>query len=370
MRISSPLTKWQKFNQKLAKTDDYIPFHLSSPNLEIFSKSNLSLNYRLFQQTTDKKNLDYVNEDLENALKDEIATQICHPLKVVRNQLAFTCGAQQALFFSLSILMKTKSLLIFEKTNYVGLDSLSKQLDIKTKLLPSIGKLSLSQMEKLFSKYQNSILYLQPDVANPTAKTMSLAHRKQIVQLSKKNNLAIIEDLTYRPLIKSPLPSLRELDQNIISVFSGSKIFFPSLRLGWVIADQKFIKQINILTRTVNLSSPLLSKAIAHTLLTKSNHLKRTRLLYQQKMELLIRELNQKIPAAKFIKPAGGYYLWVKLPKKLTLNKMVSSKIAIAPGEIFSFQENYQQPFFRFSISQVSDEQIINGVDRLAKLFS
>ena len=87
-------------------------------------------------------------------------------------------------------------------------------------------------------------------------------------------------------------------------------------------------------------------------------------------MELLIRELNQKIPAAKFIKPAGGYYLWVKLPKKLTLNKMVSSKIAIAPGEIFSFQENYQQPFFRFSISQVSDEQIINGVDRLAKLFS
>ena len=85
----------------------------------------------------------------------------------------------------------------------------------------------------------------------------------------KKSVIRELLRLTQKPEIISfagGLPSLYELDENggyVISIHTFSKILFPGLRLGWILANPVIIEKFVIAKQAMDLCTPPLTQAFA-----------------------------------------------------------------------------------------------------------
>ena len=67
----------------------------------------------------------------------------------------------------------------------------------------------------------------------------------------------------------------------------------------------------------------------------------------------------------------GGLFIWVTLPERFDGNEIArlatEKLVAVVPGSSFEPDVNAKSHSFRLNYSMPSDEQIIEGVDRLAE---
>ena len=83
-------------------------------------------------------------------------------------------------------------------------------------------------------------MVLTPSFQNPTGASIPTAKRRRIVELVKQFGTILIENDIYGELRYhgEPAPALKRLDESghTILLRSYSKVSFPGLRVGWVIA--------------------------------------------------------------------------------------------------------------------------------------
>ena len=90
-------------------------------------------------------------------------------------------------------------------------------------------------LEAACRRHGAQVLMVTPKAQNPTTARMSLARREQIVSISRRYNLQIVEDECYLPQANDG-PSLRALaPERVWYVGSFSKTFSAALRFGYVI---------------------------------------------------------------------------------------------------------------------------------------
>lgn len=129
------------------------------------------------------------------------------------------------------------------------------------------GTFTAAKPSNLYQKVYRHILYLTPTFSNPSAKTMSVEVRKQLLALAREHDILLIADEVYDFLrwpadeAKSPSvelaaipPRLVDLDRatsandswgNSISNGSFSKIVAPGVRVGWAEASPKIILRLS-----------------------------------------------------------------------------------------------------------------------------
>lgn len=97
-------------------------------------------------------------------------------------------------------------------------------------------------------------VYEVPDFHNPTAEYMPLNSRRRLLDLAEKYDFYIVEDNPYGYYLYEgeKIPTLKALDihRRVIYIGSFSKTIFPSLRLGYLVADL----DLSIDSRKVRLS--------------------------------------------------------------------------------------------------------------------
>ena len=82
--------------------------------------------------------------------------------------------------------------------------------------------------------------------------------------------------------------------------------------------------------------------------------------------------LEQHMPeGVKWSKPKGGLFLWIELPKKMSANdlfpKAVENNVAYVVGSAFHCNGKGQNTM-RINFSYSSEQQIVEGIQRLAKM--
>ena len=82
--------------------------------------------------------------------------------------------------------------------------------------------------------------------------------------------------------------------------------------------------------------------------------------------------LTQFMPSnIQWSKPEGGLFLWVKLPEGMNANKLfpkaIENKVAYVIGSAFHCDGKGQNTM-RLNFSYSSENQIIEGIKRLAKM--
>ena len=229
---------------------------------------------------------------------------------------------------------------------------------------------------RLAAGLRPKLLYTIPDHQNPAGVTLSAERRAALVELARRYGFLIVEDVAYRELgfDGSALPSLWSIGADVVlQVATTSKTFFPGVRLGWAAGPAEIVTQLVSAKQTTDQCAAALGQRLFEEYVRRGwidEQLERSRALYAGRCERLLAALERSMPPeVEWTRPSGGFFSWLTVPAdagELAL-RAAADGVAIVPGGPF-YPDGSGTTNVRLSFSNVADELIDVGIDRLAAL--
>lgn len=221
-------------------------------------------------------------------------------------------------------------------------------------------------------------LYTVPNHQNPAGVSLSTARRERILELAEQFDLLVVEDNPYGLLdFKGELrPALKSLDpERVVYIGTLSKVFAPGIRIGWVAAEGPIRDKLVLLKEAADLCHSNFTQYIAHRWLTAHawfDDVDRSREVYRERCEALLDALASEMPSdCTWSAPAGGFFVWVRLPDGLDarelLARAIRARVAYVPGQAF-YADGSGGDHVRLSFGFSNPERIREGVRRLAEV--
>lgn len=296
------------------------------------------------------------------------------------DELLITNGCQQALDLVRKVFLRPGDVVAMENPVYPGAIQTFNGGGVRCLGVPVTEKsLNLEMLESLLAQQRVRLLLLTPSFQNPTGTTLSLDTRKRVLELALRHQLPVLEDNIYGVLRLRgrELPSLKALDQDglVIHLNSFSKLCFPGLRVGWIVARAPVIERLRMAKQATDLHTDQLAQAALAEFGRRGGFarlVKKARQLYRVRLERLEAALKAHFPEeVTWGRPEGGMSVWVTLPPGLDagvlLFKARERGVLFTPGRYFYFQA-VQPNTLRLGFAGVSEKQIGPGIEILGGL--
>jgi 2-aminoadipate transaminase len=241
--------------------------------------------------------------------------------------------------------------------------------------------MDLNFLEAVISQNKVKVILASPTFQNPTGRTMPLAARQRLLELATHAQVPVVEDDIYGALRYRgrALPPLKALDTAglVIHLNSFSKVGFPGLRVGYVVASRRVIARLREAKQQADLHTNLLGQAVLEEFGRRGwldGLIRRTIRVYAHKLDVFRQAAEQFLPSeAKWDIPEGGMSVWIELPAGLDAGELLvkarDRQVIFAPARYFYFQ-NPQHNAFRLCFTTSTDEQIEAGVRILGELLT
>ena len=315
--------------------------------------------------------------------------QICEVMSVegIRahpDDVVVTVGSQQALDLITRIFIDPGDVILAEAPSYVGaLGSFAAyQADVVHVAMDEHGLIP-EALEQAIERVTASgrrikFLYTVPNHHNPAGVTLSEERRPRIMQICQAAGVLILEDNPYGLLgfDGEPLRALRADDaEGVVYLGSFSKTFASGVRVGWAVAPTAIRDKLILAAESAVLCHPMFSQlAVREYFETQpwQEQIKTFRELYRQRRDAMLESLNAQLSdSCYWTVPAGGFYVWLRLPEgvhsKAMLPRAVSSRVAYVPGTGF-YADGDGADHLRLSYCLPEPDRIREGVRRLASV--
>lgn len=240
------------------------------------------------------------------------------------------------------------------------------------------GGLNLEYLERLLERQSPKLLYCQPSAHNPTGLNMTAPARQRLLEVAGRHSLPIVEDgfdgtLFYGARTPVPLKGL-DASGSVIYIGTFSKILFPGLRLGWIVAAPELLDRLAAAKELSDIhTSPLLQAAAFQFGRQRLLDRHQAKILreYSRRRTALLAALARRMPAGvSWTETEGGFSLLLTLPEGLDgaalLPRAMERGVAFTPGNAF-FVEGGGERTLRLSFSALPVAQIDEGIKRLAE---
>jgi len=144
--------------------------------------------------------------------------------------------------------------------------------------------------------------FVTPSHQFPLGVTMSASRRLQLLDWAQKAGAWIIEDdydseYRYESL---PIASLQGLDTNgrVIYIGTLSKVFFPALRMGYVVVPPDLVRRFVTMRRVMDLGPPSLAQEVLAEFIEEGHfarHIRRMRVHYSELRQVLVAQLRESL---------------------------------------------------------------------------
>jgi 2-aminoadipate transaminase len=297
------------------------------------------------------------------------------------DDLLIVSGSLQALDLVNQTLLVPGDTVIVEQETYHGALTRLSRLGVTAIGIPVDHEgLRMDALESALADLQRrgtraKYIYTIPTVQNPTGTIMPEARRAELLRLAETYGVPIFEDDCYADLIwdgKRP-PAIYGMSRTggVIHIGSFSKSIAPALRVGFIVAPWV------MLSRMLALKTDAGSGALEQMVLAEycaphfATHVSKLTRGLRAKLDTLMEALNEQFgTAAEFEVPAGGIFLWVKLPDQVDTLKLyqaaLSAGVSINPGPEWSTDKAHSKSRLRLCFASPSHEQIREGVAVLA----
>ncbi|MFD9893854.1 PLP-dependent aminotransferase family protein [Amycolatopsis sp. NPDC059027] len=223
-------------------------------------------------------------------------------------------------------------------------------------------------------------LYTIPDYQNPMGVSLSVERRHALVALARKHGLLLVEDVAYRELgyDGDRRPSLRTLAPDVVAQLGTfSKTFSPGLRTGWISAPAPLVAALSRAKQFTDQCTSPLGQLLLEDYGRSGGFdegIVASRAFYRGRCEIMMKALEVHLPEwVRFTRPEGGFFTWLTLPGEVdTLalaERALAEHITFVPGSIF-YPDARGRHELRLAYSRVPDEQIDEGVGRLARILA
>ena len=311
-------------------------------------------------------------------LRQAIATHIgmtrgvhCSP-----EQLILTTGAQGALDLVARVLLDPGDAAWIEDPGYSGARGALLAAGAKLVAVPVDEEgLDVEAGRRLSQEARLAIV--TPSHQFPTGVTMSLSRRLALLEWSREADAWIVEDdydSEYR-FSGRPLEALHGLDRagRVLYIGTFSKVLFPSLRLGYVVAPPELLRGLFAAHRLIAVHVPLLEQMALADFMAEgyfARHIRRMRQLYRERRDALVDALTHQ-PGMRLdvTVPEAGMHLVVWLPAGMSA-QAVAHRAAACGLHMLPVSQFSQRPLQRdglvLGFASASPQELRAGVQRLA----
>ncbi len=231
---------------------------------------------------------------------------------------------------------------------------------------------NIRKLETSLSKKEYDFVYLIPSYHNPTGIVTSSEKRKEIMELFSAYQLPIVEDgfneeLRYSGSHLAPLAAFAGRGNHVIYISSFSKILFPGLRVGWILADKELIYYLESMKRARTIHTSTLDQAVLYQYLNDGyfeKYIKKAKSVYKKKYELAVHYCKQLIPF-KRLTGDGGLHLFIELENNIDARKLLEkcyqNGVVFSPGDVF-YTDSSGKHTLRLGFSRLKESEIIEGI--------
>jgi DNA-binding transcriptional MocR family regulator len=311
--------------------------------------------------------------------------------QVARRSLAFgcnfsvrdiviTCGAMEALNLSLRAVTTPGGLVAIESpicyTILQAIESLGlRALEVPTH--PRTG-IDLDLLERAIKKYKIQACLIMTNCHNPLGFIMPDNRKRELVEVTAKHNVPIIEDDVFGELsYQFPRPrTAKAYDRKglVLLCSSYSKFLGAGFRVGWVHAG-RYARDVEQLKSLSTLATPNLPQlTIAKFLETTAydRYLRHLSAVFAQQVQRFSLAIQNYFPEeTRVSRPEGGFLLWVQLPAQANSTKLyrraASENISILPGTIFSPSRRFDR-HIRINCGNPWSEALDHSLRTLGKI--
>jgi 2-aminoadipate transaminase len=310
----------------------------------------------------------------------------------IKNVL-ITAGSQQALDLIGKIMIDPGDKIIVEEPTYLG--ALQAWNAYQADYLPvpiDDDGMRTDILEDVLKNNQAKFIYALPNFQNPSGVTMSAERRQELVRLSEKYNVPIVEDdpygqLRYEGSHEKSLVAIDVLNRPVLDSYDGfitgnvlylstfSKTLCPGFRVAWVVGPEEVIARLVQAKQGSDLHTGTFAQMVAYETARGGfldKHVHEIRNMYHERRDLMLSLLEEMMPpGVTWIRPKGGLFLWVRVPESIDttelLEKAVKQKVAFVPGRPF-YPCGGGENTMRMNFSNATPEHITEGITRLANV--
>ena len=297
------------------------------------------------------------------------------------DEVAVTSGCQQALDLLQRTLISPGDVVVLEDPVYPGLRNVFGAAGARLVGVPvHDGGVDTDALARVLRQERPRLAVLTPNFQNPTGATMPIESRREVLRLAAETGTLLVENDIYGELRYEgePLPTLKQLDPaaRVVLLGSFSKIAFPGLRVGWVIAAQEIIRRVGEAKQWCDLHTDQLSQAVLLRF-AESGRLAahRSRMLDagRERLHAVLGACERYLPpTAQFTRPVGGMNLWIRLPEGVDGNEMLSraqrAGVTYIAGRSFGISRDHANAL-RISFAGLAPEKIERGLSILGTIF-
>lgn len=221
------------------------------------------------------------------------------------------------------------------------------------------------------------LAHIIPNFQNPAGYTLSLAKRRELLELAAEHGFVVFEDDPYVALRFSgeQLPTMLSMDpERVVYASSFSKTVCPGIRVGYLVGPTDLIAEIAKLATSTYISPNMVSQSIVYEFCASGaieRSIETVKNALAQRASTLANALRRELPEAEFVEPQGGYFMWVTLPEGTDVSALFDAAadrgVAFVKGTDFLLEGGANT--LRLAYSGVTPEQIEAGVARLAEAY-
>jgi 2-aminoadipate transaminase len=294
-----------------------------------------------------------------------------------RDELIVTSGGMECIALMCQALIDPGDTVVVEAPSYLGalMAFGAAEAALVAIDMDDDGLLVDALAERLAAGARPKFVYTIPEYQNPTGRTLSLERRHELVELCRRHDVLIFEDVAYRELSfdGGSLPTLWSLAPDLV-VQAGrfSKSLFPGVRLGWAVGPAEVVAEL----AAAKLNTDQCAGGLGQRLLEDygraggfERNLPRARALYASHWAALSAALSEHMPAGcTWTEPTGGFLTWLTLPDEVDVFALrpaaLEAGVAYVAGPPFHVGEGGRSSM-RLSFSNLSEAELATAAGRL-----
>jgi len=233
------------------------------------------------------------------------------------DEILVTVGAQNALFLTAQLFCRPGVRVDLEEPGYVDARNIFQALGAELRHHP-VDSNGMRVGDDLKGA---RLVYVTPGHQSPTNVTMSMERRLRLLAHAETFDFIVVEDDYEHELnfIGAQKPSLRSFDRTgrVVHVASLSKALFPGLRLGFIAADKRIVRELRALRRLMYRHPSALDQRAMAIFLSEGHydsHIRRQRKVLSQKWKKMFTLIETYLPTCEATVTTGGSGVWLRLP--------------------------------------------------------
>jgi GntR family transcriptional regulator/MocR family aminotransferase len=294
----------------------------------------------------------------------------CHP-----DQIVIVGGMQQAMLISAMALLNPGDPVWIEDPGFhqarrvftlAGATVVPKPLDDEGIMIARSPKESVPK-----------ITHVTPSHQYPLGVTMSFDRRTALLDFARLHDMFIFEDDFYAEFrfTGPPLPALQGIDNSNRVIYAGtmSKVLYPSLRLGYLVAPEPLVDSLVKTRSTMDQHSSAIDQATLARFVTEGfflSHLKRMRKVYSERRDFFIKQFNDLLTDHFTLQvPDAGLNViaWLRREEDFARISQVMLEIRVKPSPLsFYCIRAKLKPAFVFGFAAWTPAQIRESLVKLA----